>query len=1502
MITPIAPVHGKPPPAPPPAPPVFATTQNASANAVLGTLDKAISPFRDAPPAKNGKIGAVAQYVSGALGIVNAPAMFIDTAVSVGISKGLDALGLSGLFPGMPVANIGVTMHMGTPHTHLHPPSTTPPAPPIPLPSMGVAFLAGSASVLVNGMPVLRAGDIGIGFTCGSMAPPFEIVTGASGVYFAGARVARIGADITFHCNPAEPMGAFAFGMGIAGGVAGLAGAAGQLVAGNAAAAAAQAAQAALDAGVLAIRKLRGKDPAGPPGVGMLIGPPTNVLAGGPPIPNVGAWAQGKLFSAIGKALRSLKGKLSRESPAADANGQKCQGGEPVHVVTGENYNTHHDFASFHGGFRWLRHTTSARSAERGALGWGFRHVFETRLEVRLHRATFLGFRGERIQFPRLRTGENRIGVNGYVLTRLTDMRFRVYERRMGTLEFTRDNPSAIALRLASVESDVAHTTLVYDATRRLTQILETPRGGGPMARYALAYDDNGLLTEVRGAKGDDAEQRLVAYRYDAMGHLADAFDATGAGENFVYDLRHRLTEARDRNGYRFRWEYDMEGRCTLASGEDGLWFARFEYVPAQSLTRMTMHDGSVRSYHYDEDGIILKIVDPFGGVLVRERGEDGRICAEVDSGGRRMTFLYDENGAHVARVDRFGHRYPPEIDQPKVHDPFRRILPASTRDRALGATIETFGSVTFGSVPEELRGTAQFVLWPAAPPRPSEVAKDRDVYGHVVREVDADHRTREWQFDRAGNLVARRDRDGRLHRRQITSWNLVGAQIDPLGNATLFSYNPHERVTSVTDPLGARSVYDYDSKDRLIRVHRHDRVREEYVYDEGDRRIEKRSGDGTTLLKMTPHANGLPAKIELAVGASIELDYDARGKVTKASTALHDVAIAWDPIRRLLRDGCDDRQVVHRYGAGGLYCTVVADHFPIRYQRDRWGRLSIIAPNGATWALGTDKHGAVFISHASGTDEVQRYDESGRLRGRLAWHRAKDGRLATWTSRLEYTPEGDLLAVHDSQRGTRSFELDAAHRLIAEIDAAGVRHTYAHDEAGNLAIKPGLLLPKIGVGNRLLHAGLESFTYDARDHVIERRTSANVVRYARDSFDQLVSIDDGGVEPWTASYDGLGRRVSAGRGDRQTLFWWDNDRLAAETAPDGRLRIYVYADEVALVPLGFVEYDSVDAPAESGRAYVVFSDQVGMPLHIEDAEGRVVWRAARIDPYGVIEVEPGAELPYFLRWPGHYFDAETGLHYNRFRYYDPALGRYLESDPLGCAGGINLYAYPSNPLVSIDVLGLHNDQSEPPEEGGSGRPSGEEEPNPNRQSIEERMAQGGEPPDYVMENPSLYEFDTESGRYRRIDGEGHSRASEYPSGYRDGTHDAMAARFTEEGIAQEGVPVDAEGNRIPNEDLHWQDADGNPIPYHDEDGNTNLTYDHQTSSVEMWNDGATTTNPETGETTTYPPGRDSDRATRNDFYNDPNNLTPMSRSDNSSKGGGGQTYNENPTGPDYEP
>jgi RHS repeat-associated protein len=97
----------------------------------------------------------------------------------------------------------------------------------------------------------------------------------------------------------------------------------------------------------------------------------------------------------------------------------------------------------------------------------------------------------------------------------------------------------------------------------------------------------------------------------------------------------------------------------------------------------------------------------------------------------------------------------------------------------------------------------------------------------------------------------------------------------------------------------------------------------------------------------------------------------------------------------------------------------------------------------------------------------------------------------------------------------------------------------------------------------------------------------------------------------------------------------------------------------------------------------------LGTPLALTDQQGQIVW-AAQLDPWGNIEEEYNPQdIEQNIRLPGQYHDRETGLYYNRFRYYDPKIGVYINQDPIGLAGGIHLYHYPFNPVTGMDPFGL---------------------------------------------------------------------------------------------------------------------------------------------------------------------------------------------------------------------
>jgi RHS repeat-associated protein len=135
----------------------------------------------------------------------------------------------------------------------------------------------------------------------------------------------------------------------------------------------------------------------------------------------------------------------------------------------------------------------------------------------------------------------------------------------------------------------------------------------------------------------------------------------------------------------------------------------------------------------------------------------------------------------------------------------------------------------------------------------------------------------------------------------------------------------------------------------------------------------------------------------------------------------------------------------------------------------------------------------------------------------------------------------------------------------------------------------------------------------------------------------------------------------------------------------DGSEGTFLEADAVKLVP--------TFAPSGYFSIRYIHSDHLGTPHYVTDDAGQVIWSATYL-PFGeaITDEDPDGDHESYnfnIRFPGQYFDAESGLHYNYLRDYDPTLGRYIESDPIGLLGGLTNYAYVgSNPILRIDPTG----------------------------------------------------------------------------------------------------------------------------------------------------------------------------------------------------------------------
>lgn len=342
-------------------------------------------------------------------------------------------------------------------------------------------------------------------------------------------------------------------------------------------------------------------------------------------------------------------------------------------------------------------------------------------------------------------------------------------------------------------------------------------------------------------------------------------------------------------------------------------------------------------------------------------------------------------------------------------------------------------------------------------------------------------------------------------------------------------------------------------------------------------------------------------------------------------------------------------------------------------------------------------------------------------------------------------------------------YQWDVSDQLRKLVDAGrGVEVVFGHDAEGNLAWAQhgdeaaDLRMPdavrnlfrradrkdrEYGPCGELLLAatskGPRRYRYDAEGNLVEKQEpDGGVWRYTWQGNGYLARVErpDGKVVEY--EYDALGRRIRKRFEDRVTHFVWHGPHLVHEWETPAEPA--ASADEPlpqAPAPLGPSELDELLAGRPSrgppppglvtwlyepgrytpvakivdGQAYSIVSNHVGAPVLMLDADGRRVW-SAELGAYGQLrslETATGhtrASCPF--RWPGQYEDAETGLYYNRFRYYDPQAGQYTSRDPIGLRGGLRLYAYVADPLRHIDVFGMtyeggrHRDTSLPANDG----------------------------------------------------------------------------------------------------------------------------------------------------------------------------------------------------------
>ncbi|WP_241239068.1 RHS repeat-associated core domain-containing protein [Burkholderia stagnalis] len=789
------------------------------------------------------------------------------------------------------------------------------------------------------------------------------------------------------------------------------------------------------------------------------------------------------------------------------------------------------------------------------------------------------------------------------------------------------------------VTNSLGHTTITQMNERGMPVAEIDPSGGVTGYRY----DAHGRTSAVIDPAG-----RTTTWEYDEHGNLLAQTLPDDSAVRIEYDDDHRPVCVTAPASRQWRYEWDRHGNL-ITQTTPLLAISRYAYDVHGQLVSHTGPRGAVTQFEYDRNGNPAVRVDALGNRTQYAYDVRGNVVRIVDALGQASCFDYDGNGNLIRSIEPGGHEarctYDHDDNLVRYHDPAGHTT--TLEYSPLGQVSKRIAAD--GTVVEYLYNTEEQLVG-VINERGERYALRRDGLGRIVEEIDYRGQPRRYEYGASGEL-----------RRSI----------DPLGRAIEYRCDAmgrivQKRVPDPRQPDGWRvERFAYDPGGELVRVENPD-CRVELRYDAEGRIVEERQGDDFT----------------------IAFAYDASG----------------NRIERHTRLSASEQEVAHvvRYGYDKLDAVTsiqIDDAMPISLERDAIGQISVERLNAEQWREST-------------------YDTDGRPARQMLL--GSTGVL--FTSEYAYDASGELIEKRDSRIGIDRFEYDPVGRVTRHIDPAGNVHRFLHDRTGDLLktqVRRSSETDELRVeqsGDAWEHEG----EYDGSRYVFDR--AGNLVRKSNAEQDLRLSWDGDGLLIETVAtrrtaegvshiharytYDALHRRVgkftqiridgSPGTNagavssvrSRASRFFWDGEVLTREVScreydaarPDDREWIYYVG---TFRPLAAVHHAS-----GAGDIYFFHNDPNGAPVRVTDKFGLVVWEHGRVDAPGAGNgSRRGFDQP--LRLQGQYFDDESDFHYNRQRYYDPSISAFISQDPIGLAGGVNLYAYAPNEIGWIDPFGL---------------------------------------------------------------------------------------------------------------------------------------------------------------------------------------------------------------------
>jgi RHS repeat-associated protein len=882
---------------------------------------------------------------------------------------------------------------------------------------------------------------------------------------------------------------------------------------------------------------------------------------------------------------------------------------------------------------------------------------------------------------------------NGLTTTLAYDLRQRLTSRTVGS-ETTAYEYDGVGQLTKVTLPDGAFLSYTYDAAHRLTAIQDSL---GNRIAYTLdamgnrtredVLDPSGALAQTRTRVysvlnrvereigGTNPAAQITRYGYDNQGNVTSITDPLNRVTANAYDALNRLKRVTD------------PGNGVTAYGYDGL----------DQLISVTDPRNNATTYTLDGLGNLAVQSSPDTGATANTHDAAGNLITSTDAKGQSTSYTYDA----LNRVTRIVYDLATGTQLKRVDYAYDQgangigRVTSITETSAVGAVLQTttYGYDQHGRVLSETRAIGG---------RTYTTAYAYDAAGRMTGMTYPSGRTTSHGFDALG----------RINRIETTGGGTTQVVVQdvnyhPFGAPKAFTFGnlqAYGRSFDLDGRIATHTLADQtklltlDAASRITRIERQGVPTSfaDYGYDALDRltnavlptstfafgydpvgnRLSKSVGGSTDAYSYPPTSNRLAAitgssgnrtYVHDANGSITgdgpnTYDYDARGRLVSAVSAAGTTSYQVNALGQRVRKTSTARDTIYHYDAQG---RLIAESSPAGTPVREYLWLSdqpvaVVAaaqsPSGggcaATPTLDTSN---TFLPFAA-PEGLEAH--SGRL-----GHRGWEWRIGTNVRRPRTSDEADLDWVSGKLYGFRLTYDGVGNATLTVRD--GQTELFTVSQTGGMDVGTALRFQVrsaagLTAGN-LLQASITSIDGEAVSETLQTAGDGKLSELARVFGGE--SLRNGFTVEGTVSLTFTG--VHPPRG--------------------ARLRF--------LVTAGNVTCDG-PPPVTEARLYHIHTDHLNTPRVVTDESQRVIWRWENTEPLGKSppEEDPDGDGQRFempLRFPGQVFDTETGLFYNYFRDYDPQTGRYVQSDPIGLAGGINPYLYAFDPLRQIDPLGL---------------------------------------------------------------------------------------------------------------------------------------------------------------------------------------------------------------------